>query len=193
MLYSVLRNVGRLLFGLLGLRSEGLDKLPINGPIIVACNHVSNWDPIAVGVVLNRPVYFMAKNQLFRFKLASWFLIRLHAFPIKPERHAIRQALKVLREGNVLGIFPQGARDKSGRLKAQAGVAMIALKSGAPVVPIACIGTGRNIPWGWSSPLLIRVGDPIDLNEYKGKKVSSVVMEQISEGIMNKINGLLDK
>jgi 1-acyl-sn-glycerol-3-phosphate acyltransferase len=197
MLYSFIRGLLRFIFYFLGLKSEGLEKLPQSGPVIIAANHVSNWDPIVVAIVLNRPVYFMGKAGLFKYKLMDKFFSSLNAFPVRrgiPDRKAIRKALQILEEGNVLGIFPEGVRNKTGEdLKAQSGVAMIALKSGAPILPVACLGTKCIIPWGWSSPLLVRVGKLISLDEFKDQKMRSSAQAQLSADIMNKINGLLYK
>ena len=138
MFYSVTRSVVRIIFLLLGLKVEGMDNIPASGPVIIASNHVSNWDPIVVGVALKRPVYFMAKVSLFKNPVMNFFMRRLNAFPVKTDfvdRQAIRRALQILGEDKVLGIFPEGARNKSGEAKARPGVVMLALKSGAPIIP----------------------------------------------------------
>lgn len=194
MLYRAVRGLARVLFWPLGLKSTGLHNLPKKGPVIVAANHVSNWDPIVVGIVLPRPVHFMAKAELFQKIWLAWLISGLHAFPVNrgsADRKAIRRALAVLEQNEVLGIFPEGFRNRSGDLKAQTGVAMIALKTGAPVVPIACLGTDCKIPWGWSSPLEVRVGKPVELTEFIGQKVNSANLDQISERIMKEIDVLL--
>lgn len=196
MLYKSLWAILRFIFLGLGLKSEGLDNIPLQGPVIIASNHVSNWDPIMVALVLKRPVHFIAKASLFKNAIANKFFTALHAFPVKrgvPDRKAIRKALQVLKDGNVLGIFPEGARNNTGALKGQAGVALIALRSGAPIVPVACIGTKRILPIGWFKPLLIRVGKPIYLDEFRGHRVGSEGMGEISSAIMLEIDELLHK
>jgi 1-acyl-sn-glycerol-3-phosphate acyltransferase len=152
MLYHILRTVGRFIFGLLGLRVEGAEQLPASGPVIVASNHVSNWDPVVVALALNRPVHFMGKVQLFKYWPLAKLFRSLHAFPVRkdiPDRKSIRQALQVLAENQVLGIFPEGRRNKAGHMLAEPGIILIARRSGAPIVPVACTGTNANIPWGW--------------------------------------------
>lgn len=197
MIYSIVRALLRFIFFFLGLKSEGADKVPLSGPVIIAANHVSNWDPIVVALVIKRPIHFMGKEQLFKYRIMDTLISSLNAFPVKkgtPDRKAIRHALRILEEGQVLGIFPEGMRNKTGEeLQAQSGVAMIALKSGAPVVPVACIGTKSNLPWGWFNPLLVKIGDPIYLDEYKDQKMNSVILQVASNEIMNKINQLLYK
>lgn len=194
MFYSVMRSVVRIIFLLLGLKVEGMDNIPASGPVIIASNHVSNWDPIVVGVALKRPVYFMAKVSLFKNPVMNFFMKRLNAFPVQTDyadRQAIRRALQILGEGNVLGIFPEGMRNKSGEAKARPGVVMLALKSGAPIIPIGCSGTGHSLPCGWFRPFLAKAGTPIHLDQYRGRRIGSIGMEKISEDIMNKIVELL--
>ena len=196
MFYTIIRGILRFIFCFLGLKAEGLENIPGSGPIIIAANHVSNWDPVVVALVINRPVYFMGKTALFKYKIMDKVVRALHAFPVKrgvPDRKAIRRALQVLEEGKVLGIFPEGARNITGDMKPLPGVAMIARKSGAPVVPVACLGTRHTIPFGWFDPLIVRVGPPIYHGEMYEQGGKTARMEQISEEIMNKINILLHK
>ncbi|MGS0764913.1 lysophospholipid acyltransferase family protein [Syntrophomonas curvata] len=197
MVYYIARGIARLLLLVLNLKKEGLGKLPPNGPVIVAANHVSNWDPVIVGTALSRPVHFMAKVELFNNVFLGKLLTALHAFPVRrgaADRRAIRQALDLLAEGEVVGIFPEGARQKvKPDIQVHGGVALLALKSGAKVVPMACIGTDKNFPSGWFRPLIIRMGDPIILDEYRNQKISSALLEEISMRIMQEINSLLDK
>lgn len=196
MVYTIVRALLRFIFSLLGLKSEGSGNVPRSGAAIIASNHVSNWDPVVVALVLDRPIHFMGKAALFKYAIANKLFTSLNAFPVRrgiADRKAIRHALQVLEDGKVLGIFPEGARNNSGDMKAQSGVVMIALKSGAPIIPVACIGTRHMLPWGWFKPLLVRIGEPIYLDEYQGQRVGSKGMEQISADIMIKINGLLHK
>ncbi len=197
MVYYFTRGICRIFFVFLGLKKEGIEKIPQKGPVIVASNHISNWDPIMVGISLTRPVHFMAKVELFNNKILGKLLTALHAFPVKrgaADRKAIRQALELLEEGKVLGIFPEGARKKVlPDAQVQNGVALLALKSGAPIIPIACIGTDKDFPLGWFRPLLVKVGDPVNLDKHKGQKISSALLEEVSEAIMQEINSLLDK
>ncbi len=150
-----------------------------------------------VGISLSRPVHFMAKVELFNNKILGKLLTAVHAFPVKrgtADRKAIRQALEILEEGKVLGIFPEGARKKVlPDAQVQSGVALLALKSGATIIPVACIGTDKDFPLGWFRPLLVKVGDPVNLHQYAGRKITSALLEQVSEEIMKEINSLLDK
>lgn len=197
MLYNVCRAILKIILFFMGLKKEGLHKLPKKGPVIIASNHMSNWDPVIVGVALKRKVHFIAKAELFENKIASIILTRLNAFPVKRgsvDIKAIRYAMDLLARGEILGIFPEGARKKLyPDAVAQTGVAMFALKSGTPVIPVACIGTERNFPLGWFKPLLVRVGDPVNLDEFRSKKLNSSTLQEASLQIMHQINLLLEQ
>lgn len=197
MFYRCVRDLVRFLFYFFGLKIEGVQNMPVEGPVIIAANHVSMWDPIMVGISFRRPVYFMAKAELFTNPVLGKLLTKLNAFPVKrgtPDRRAIRQALDILDEGEVLGIFPEGERKKEGKeTTAHTGIAMLALKSGAPVLPVACIGSRRNLPLGWLNPLIVRVGEPLPLSEFHGQKINSENMVNVSNEIMCEINSLLSK
>lgn len=197
MLYNTIRAILRFIYIFLGFKVEGLEHLPAEGSVIVAANHVSNWDPIMIAMALNRPVHFMGKAELFNNKILGKLLTAVNAFQVKrgsADRQAIRHALKILEEGKVLGIFPEGTRNKAGQeIKAQTGIAFIALRSGAIIVPVACIGTNRNFPLGWFRPLIVSVGEPISLENYKDSKINSASLEQLSNEVFDKINTLLSK
>ncbi len=110
MFYALIRGFLKIFLLILGLKVEGLHNLPKKGPVIVAANHVSNWDPILVGVALSRPVHFMAKAELFQNVLLRAICRGLNAFPVQrgaADRNAIRQALEMLEAGEILGIFPK--------------------------------------------------------------------------------------
>lgn len=195
MFYSFIRGFFRIFLLILGLKIEGLHNLPQKGPVIVAANHISNWDPILVGVSLPRPVHFMAKAELFKNALLAGICRGLNAFPVQrgaADRNAIRLALEMLKDGEMLGIFPEGARRKVvAETSIQPGVAMLALKSGAVVVPLAITGTEGIFPCGWFKPLRVRIGQPLDLAAYRQEKYSSALLGTISKDIMAQIDILL--
>jgi len=196
MFYYIIRGLVKFAFIFLGLKYEGIHNIPEKGPIIIAANHVSFWDPLLLAVSTKRPIYFMAKSEFFNNYLLAAFFKGLHAFPVKrgtADRAAIRRALEILEEDKVLGIFPEGTRKKDGtEIKGQTGAAMLAVKSGTEVVPVACIGTNRTIPFAWSkNKFIVRAGRPVDMTEYQGKKATSAVLEKLSAHIMREINLLL--
>jgi 1-acyl-sn-glycerol-3-phosphate acyltransferase len=197
MLYNVVRAILGFIFLIMGLKVKGYKNIPASGAVIVAPNHLSNLDPVLVALAINRPINFMAKAELFQNKTFGKLLTRIYVFPVKrgnADRHAIRHALQLMEDGEVLGIFPEGTRRKPGQVEhTQGGVAMIALRSGAPVLPVACVGTDRNLICGWLWPLEIRIGEPISMLDYQGQKINSETMEKLSNEITDKINALLGK
>ncbi len=197
MFYATMKGIFKIFLIFLGLKTEGLHNLPETGPVIIAANHVSNWDPILVGVALPRPIHFMAKAELFQFSLLGSILKGLNAFPVKrgtADRNAIRQALRHLQSGEIIGIFPEGARRKVvAKTAIHSGVAMLAIKSGAVVVPVAVSGTAGRFPCGWFQDLRVRVGKPLNLESYHGERPNSALLERASQEIMAQINLLLCK
>jgi 1-acyl-sn-glycerol-3-phosphate acyltransferase len=144
----------------------GREHVP-DGAVILASNHRSFLDPFVVGICLNRPVYFVAKKELFDRRLAGWFLNCLGAFPIKrgeSDEESVETAKQILARGDALVIFPEGTRIREGSLgTAKRGVGRLALESGAPVVPVAVHGTERARR-GWivrPVKVKVRLGRPL--------------------------------
>jgi 1-acyl-sn-glycerol-3-phosphate acyltransferase len=130
----------------------GREHLPKSGPLIIAANHRSFMDPFVIGMMLRRPTYFVAKTELFDHRLVAWLLSSLGAFPVERghgDRDAMTTAREILERGDVVVIFPEGTRTRPGALGApKRGVGRLALETGAPVVPMALIGT-EAIRRGW--------------------------------------------
>ena len=170
----------------------GLNHIPDDGGVILCCNHINNLDPPLLGSPLERQVFFMAKEELFRIPVVSFLLTRFGAFPVKrgsTDRSALKKSLQVLNDGYVLGIFPEGTRSKTGKLgKPYPGTALFALKSKATVIPVAIVG-----PWRWFKPIKIVYGEPINLTSFREKKVTSELTMEVSELIMQEIQNLIDQ
>lgn len=174
--------------GYFQIRVTGLDRVPRSGPVVLAINHLSMLDPILIGAVMPRPICFMAKEELFRYPLLGRILRWVNAFPVRrgePDRDAIQYALKRLREGHVVGIFPEGTRSLDGRLlELHGGTALLALKSGAPILPVAITGTQRAMPKGawWPRRVYveIRIGQllPVDPAPATGTKARIAATSQ---------------
>lgn len=169
---------------------RGLENLPREGPYILCSNHLSWWDPPLVGsMVRNRQVHFMAKEELFKIPVFSQILRRIQVFPVKREsadRRAIKTAIDKLKNGNILGLFPEGTRSKTDELlPPQAGVSLIALKSEALVVPVAIIG-----PYRLFKPIKVNIGRPLQFAEYYGQKAKAEQLEQMALLIMKEIGRL---
>jgi len=130
----------------------GREHLPGKGPVIVAANHRSFLDPFVIATMARRPMYYVAKKELFARRWQAWLLNALGAFPVdrgSGDEAMIETAEAILARGDVVLIFPEGTRTRPGSLGApRRGVGRLALQSGAPVVPVAVIGT-EDVRRGW--------------------------------------------
>lgn len=146
-------------------RVKGQELFPKEGPAIVVANHRSLWDPVAVGVAVPRQVRFMAKEELFQIPGLGVLLRALGAFPVKrcrSDRAALQASLEVLRQGQVVGMFPEGTRVRAGELgRFYGGAALLSLKTGAPLVPVALKGTNNIFRKGWFHPFYVTIGAPL--------------------------------
>jgi 1-acyl-sn-glycerol-3-phosphate acyltransferase len=145
----------------------GREHIPQEGPVILAANHRSFLDPFVIGCLVRRPVYFVAKQELFRKPWQAWLLNSLGAFPIdrgNADQDAMATARHILERGDVVVIFPEGTRVRPGGLgQPKRGVGRLALETGAPVVPIAVIGT-EAVRRGWRirpHKVRLRAGRPL--------------------------------
>ncbi|OMP65877.1 lysophospholipid acyltransferase family protein [Domibacillus epiphyticus] len=167
----------------------GLENFPKEGGVLLCANHIDNLDPPVVGITSKRPVRFMAKEELFRTKWTEKLMHGLNAFPVKrgmSDREALRSGLKMLKEGQVLGLFPEGTRSKDGKLgKGLAGAGFFALRTEAAVVPCAVIG-----PYKIGRKLKVVYGPPIDMQPLRDRKASA---EEATEMIMNTIGQLIQE
>ena len=130
----------------------GREHIPAEGPVIVAANHRSFLDPFVIATMARRPMYYVAKKELFRNRLQAWILSALGAFPVDRgagDGQMIETAKAILERGDIVLIFPEGTRIRPGSLgKPKRGVGRLALETGVPVVPVAVIGT-EAIRRGW--------------------------------------------
>jgi 1-acyl-sn-glycerol-3-phosphate acyltransferase len=174
----------------------GLDNIPASGPVILAANHISNADPVLLAATMPRPAVFMAKRELLRWPGMIWVVRAYGSFTVRrgaADREAIRRALKALGEGRVLGLFPEGTRSKSGALgEPFAGVGLLALRTGAPVVPIGIRGTELVSPRKplWKRPrVVVTIGKPIPSPRVTGAVRGAA--RQHTERVMRAIAALL--
>jgi 1-acyl-sn-glycerol-3-phosphate acyltransferase len=137
----------------LRMKRMGREHIPAQGPVILAANHRSFFDPFVIGTMTRRPVYYVAKKELFGYsRILSWLLNALGAYPVDrgaSDQETIETSRQILNRGDIVLMFPEGTRTRPGSLgKPKRGVGRLALESGAPVVPIAIIGT-EDIRRGW--------------------------------------------
>jgi 1-acyl-sn-glycerol-3-phosphate acyltransferase len=149
------------------MRRIGLEYLPKTGPVIVAANHRSFLDPFVIGTMARRPMYYMAKKELFSKRWQAWILNRLGAFPVDrggSDEESVKTARAILDRGGIVLIFPEGTRIRPGALGTpHRGVGRLALQTGAPVVPMSVIGT-EAIRRGWRirpHKVALRAGRPL--------------------------------
>jgi len=156
-LYEILKPLAVVLMrAWFGLRVRGVENIPSSGPALIVSNHQSILDPPLIGGAARRQIYFLAKAELFRIPVFGRLIRALHARPVRREGSdpaALRTAAQLLDEGKALLVFPEGTRSLDGRLGAgKPGVGMLAVTSGAPVVPAYVSGTLEALPKGAAWP-----------------------------------------
>ena len=158
MLYAILKPIAVALMRVLfRLEAVGRELVPATGPVLIVSNHVSVLDPPLVGGAAPRPVCFMAKEELFRIPLFGRLIHALNARPVRrdgSDMRALKSSLALLREGRALLVFPEGTRGVEGEppRPGKPGVGMLAVLSGAPVVPVYVSGSGAALPRGRAVP-----------------------------------------
>ena len=196
--YYVARVIVRVLLKLLTrCQVKGRENIPSQGPLLIIANHLSLADPPLLGVSLGRKVIFMAKKELFRFRLIGYFIGSLGAFSVhrgQLDRKAMRQAYQVLADGLTLVMFPEGTRSRSGRLRpAFPGPALIAMRSGAPILPVGIIGTEkiRGVTWLLRRPrITVNIGSPFYLPPVSSR-LTKAELAELTNSIMGHIAELL--
>lgn len=188
-MYKVIAVIVRFFVRLLwGLEVEGLENIPPTGGAVVASNHNTWFDPVVIAITFKRPVHFMAKAELFKNPILAWLLRKVYAFPVRrglADRNAIRTAQERVKAGCLLGIFPEGTRNWGAAefLPLQGGAALIALKTGVPVIPVITTGVDSL---RWRQPMRIVIGAPLDLggpqraNKLAVNKASTTISQQFS-------------
>ncbi|MGW1076152.1 lysophospholipid acyltransferase family protein [Streptomyces sp. NPDC002537] len=180
-------------------RVQGMEHLPETGAAIIAGNHLSFADHFMMPTMVKRRISFLAKMEYFtgrglKGRFSATFFRALGAIPVdrsgkEAAQAAVDTGLRVLARGELLGIYPEGTRSHDGRLyKGRVGVAAMALRSGAPVIPCAMIGTFEAQPTGRRLPRLvpitIRFGAPLDFSRYAGMEDQRAVLRAVTDEIM---------
>lgn len=207
MLYDFLKRfaVRPLLRIFFRIQLQGLENIPQQGGAILASNHLSVSDSVFFPGVIERPVIFLAKDDYFngtglKGRFIAWFFRNINQLPMdrsggKGSAASLASANRALAEGQLLGIYPEGTRSPDGRLyRAKLGVAKLALESGAPVIPVAMIGTDKVQPIGRTIPrpgrIGIKVGEPLDFTAYAEKVDDPQTLRFVADEIRKAINKL---
>ncbi len=173
---------------------EGLENLPEKEGVIIASNHRSYADPVLLTMYMKRPVKYMAKEELFRNKLFGAFIRMLGAFPIKRgsgDMSIISESVDILKNGNNLVIFPEGTRSKENKVaRGKTGVAMIAAKAGADVLPVGICFEGEKL--SFRCPLTVRIGKVIKYEELNVTDGSPKELKFVKRRIMDEITSLVE-
>jgi 1-acyl-sn-glycerol-3-phosphate acyltransferase len=180
------------------IKVEGREHLPKHGPVILASNHRSFLDSIFIPLVVRRRVTFVAKAEYFDDPKTAWFFRGVGQIPIRREggsasERALDSAMDVLREGGVFGIYPEGTRTRDGYLhRGHTGVARLALRSGAPIVPVGLIGTDDIQPIDkrmprFGRPVTIRFGEVLEPERYAGREQDHLALRELTDELMYEI------
>jgi 1-acyl-sn-glycerol-3-phosphate acyltransferase len=185
-------------------RTEGRDGFPEDGPVIVVANHLSFMDSLFVPLCVPRRMVFLAKSDYFESPATAWFFKALGMIPVKREikektEAALQAGTEVLGDGGVLGLYPEGTRSPDGRLyRGRTGVARLAMRSRAPVVPVGLVGTRQVMPkeakfprpWG---RVRVRFGQPLNFERYYEQEADRFVLRTITDEIMYEIMTLSEQ
>ncbi len=190
-MYRVARDLAALIIRFLfPFEVFGAESVPLTGGAIIAANHASLIDPVVIASSISRPIHFMGKAELFRNRLVAQFLNAIYVFPVDrgtADRQAIRYAIDLVKNNSLLGIFPEGTRNKEKEnLPLQGGAALVAIKGGVPIIPVVVQGTANL---RFRKKIYIYIGEPILIKE--GKKATKDEILSINESIYRQFSALL--
>ena len=197
---AIIGFASRLLWGA---RIEGVEHLPRTGPFILVTNHCSNLDPLMMGWAsghqIGRVVHFMAKIEMRGWPIIGWLATQAGVYFVRRgerDRAAQQFSLSALADGRPIAIFPEGTRSRTGRLReGKPGAALIAMRSGAPLVPAGISGTHRIFEGGRRFPrasrVRIRYGEPFSLSHQPTGRLDREALAEGTERIMAAIEALL--
>lgn len=184
---------------------RGAEHVPASGGAILASNHLAVIDSFFLPLVLDRELVFIGKQEYFtgsgvKGRMTAGFMRGVGTIPVdrgggKASEAALRTGLRRLEEGGLFGIYPEGTRSPDGRLyRGKTGIARLALESGAPVVPVAMVGTDVAQPIGQRIPKIMRIGvvigEPLDFSRYQGMENDRFILRAVTDEIMYAIMSL---
>jgi 1-acyl-sn-glycerol-3-phosphate acyltransferase len=207
MFYWFMKHIvaGPLLRGIFRPWVSGAQNVPAHGAVILASNHLSFIDSVFLPLIIDRNMVFLAKSEYFTGKgLKGWltkmFFIGTGMLPIdrsggKASEASLNTGLRVLSEGSILGIYPEGTRSPDGKMyRGRTGVARMILEAGVPVVPVAMIDTEKVMPIGSKWPKLRRIGiifgEPLDFTRFEGMEGDRFILRAVTDEIMYELQGL---
>ena len=187
-LFPLARALG---FFLVPVRVEGLRHVPPSGPYLLVSNHLSWIDPPWLEFVVKVPIRYLAKRELFAVPVLGWLIMQSGVVPLErdsADHGALRRALSFLASGEVVGIFPEGHRSRTGQLlRGRPGVAFIARRSGALIVPVGFDGSDRaRLGRFWRRDVTIRFGEP-----FRAAALAAGDEQAVADEIMRRIAALL--
>ncbi len=196
---AVLGPIMRLMFRP---RVEGAEHIPGSGPVILAGNHLTFIDSIVLPLVCDRQVFFIGKDEYvtgkgIKGRLMAWFFTGVGMIPVDRDGAsggvaALMTGRRILEEGKVFGIYPEGTRSPDGRLyRGRTGIARLTLMTGAPVVPFAMIGTDKLQPGGAGIPrpgrVTVRFGEAMEFSRYEGMDRDRYVLRAVTDSVMAEV------
>nr|WP_143582987.1 lysophospholipid acyltransferase family protein [Tissierella creatinophila] len=190
LLYDILVNIAYILFSVIfRFKVIGKENIPLDGKLIVCSNHKNNLDPVIISIFFSRQICWMAKKEIFNNKLINFIARKVGAFPVNRDEvdiGAVKNALKILKEDRVLGIFPEGTRVKKMDLNnAKSGVSLLAIKSKSPVLPIYIESNYKLF-----SKIIIHIGEPLYLYKDIEGKLTPEQYSDLSKHILSQIYSL---
>jgi 1-acyl-sn-glycerol-3-phosphate acyltransferase len=185
---------------LLRFKVRGMDNIPLRGPVILAVNHISFFDPPLVANGQLRVVHYFAKSELFKNPIFRILIKSFGAFPVKRgvgDISAIKTVLKLMKKDRVVLIFPEGTRSKDGTLgRGQEGPGMLALRSGATIIPTYIKNSDKFIIKNKSFELPkieVRYGKPLNMEKYSRREMNRELYQEVADDIMERIKYLRDR
>ena len=193
--HIILRPTLKILFRL---EVKGKDNIPKRGGVILAAHHESFLDPVVAGTASPRQIYFLAREELFQLGFFSWIIKHLNTIPVSREQlqmSTAKKSLKILREGKVLLLFPEGTRSDADTIaEGKRGVGLIAEHVNVPVIPVFIKGSGQALPknkkWITFHKVLVIFGKPLYFKKLEGKSHKET-HQQFSDRVMEEMRKLV--
>ena len=181
---------------------KGSEHFPKKGAVILVANHCSYFDPLYLALAIPRKTNWMVLRPYYDLWWLRWFFKSINSIPVNikgPNIEAIKYSLRILKQGKVLGIFPEGSRSKNGRSKeGEPGAALLALKSGAPIFPVAIQGAFEVFPPHARLPhafrrVKVRLGSPLHLARINKEPINKEALQIATAQIMKSIEKLMEE